>query len=123
MVLAKARVFARVAGWVGLLLGSIGFLTDDLFGLIQFDPTHNIVHLLFGFLGIAAAAQKKWTQYYTYVFGAIYVVLGIGGFFMPEVMGVELEATENLIHLALGTYGVYVALGKETTPPPPKTEE
>ncbi len=122
--MALAKVFARVAGWVGLLLAAIGFTTHDLFGMIQFDTTHNFIHLALGFLGIAAASKALWTKYYAYLFGAFYVLFGVVGFFMPQLhhVGVELEVTENLIHLALGTFGVYAALGLREKQPP-KTEE
>jgi len=122
--MALARVFARVAGWFGLLLALIGFTTTDLFGMIQFDMTHNIVHFVFGFLGIAAASKELWTRYYAYIFGAFYVLFGVLGFFLPTLhhVGVELEVTENLLHLALGTFGVYAALGLHKKQPP-KTEE
>jgi hypothetical protein len=90
--------------------------------MIQFDTPHNILHLVLGFMGIAAASKELWTRYYTYIFGAFYVLFGLAGFFVPQLLGIELEVTENLIHLALGTYGVYVALGKKPTPPPQPTE-
>lgn len=122
--MALAKVFARVAGWIGLLLAVIGFTTNDLFGMIQFDMTHNIIHLMFGFFGIAAASKELWTKYYAYIVGAFYVLFGVLGFFMPQLhhVGVELEVTENLLHLALGTLGVYAALGLREKQPP-KTEE
>ncbi|MFD2169445.1 DUF4383 domain-containing protein [Tumebacillus lipolyticus] len=108
-----AKVFARVAGWVMLLLGIIGFFMSDLFELIEFDTPHNIVHLVLGVLGIAAGQSVKWARLFAQVFGTIYLLVGIIGFFVPDFLGLHLELTENLIHVILGAWGLYAALGEK----------
>ncbi|ASS74541.1 hypothetical protein CIG75_05700 [Tumebacillus algifaecis] len=106
------KVYARVAGWIFLLIGLLGFFMNDLFGLIQFDTTHNIVHLVLGVLGIAAGQSVTWSRLYAQVFGTIYVLLGILGFFLPDLLGYHhLEVTENLVHVILGAWGLYAVLG------------
>jgi hypothetical protein len=109
------RVFARTAGWIMLLLGIIGFFVTDLFGLIQFDTTHNIFHLVLGILGIAAGQNVNWSKLFAQVFGAVYLLLGVIGFFLPEFLGLHLEATENLLHIILGAWGLYAILGEKDT--------
>jgi hypothetical protein len=106
-----AKTFARVAGWVALLLGVLGFFVSNLLDLIQFDTTQNVIHLVLGILGIAAGQSEKWAKAYAQVFGVIYLVIGITGFFFPELLGMHLEVTENLIHLILGAWGLYAVVG------------
>ncbi|MGZ4106380.1 MAG: DUF4383 domain-containing protein [Tumebacillaceae bacterium] len=105
-----AKAYARAAGWIALLLGIIGFFVTDLLGIIQFDTTHNIVFLVLGVLGIAAAQSAKWAKLYAQVFGAVYLVVGIIGFFLPSFLGMHLEVAENLLHIILGVWGLYAAL-------------
>lgn len=108
-----AKTFARVAGWLALLLGILGFFVSDLLGLIQFDTTHNVVHLVIGVLGIAAARQDNWAKLFGQVFGTVYLILGVVGFFLPELLGLHLEVAENLLHIILGAWGLYAVLGGE----------
>ncbi|PWK13901.1 DUF4383 domain-containing protein [Tumebacillus permanentifrigoris] len=109
------RTFARVAGWLFLLLGILGFFVTDLLGLIQFDSTHNIIHLVLGLVGIAAGQSDNAAKWFAKVFGVIYLLLGIVGFFFPMLAGLHLEVTENLVHLVVGAWGVYVGFGKTST--------
>ncbi|MFC4769044.1 DUF4383 domain-containing protein [Effusibacillus consociatus] len=107
-----AATFARVSGWIFIVLGILGFFINDLFGLIQFDSVHNAVHLLFGILGLAAAATNK-AQIYATILGAVYVLLGAVGFFLPSLLGIHLEALENILHLVLGVWGLFVGVYKK----------
>lgn len=106
-----AKAYARGAGWIALLLGIIGFFVTDLLGLIQFDKMHSIIHLVLGVLGIAAARSEKWAKHYAQILGSLYLVLGVLGFFLPSFLGMHLEVAENLLHILLGTWGLYTVLG------------
>lgn len=110
-----AKVYARAAGWIFLLIGILGFFITDLLGLIQFDTTHNIVHLVLGVLGIAAGQNANWSRLYAQVFGVIYLLLGVVGFFLADFLGLHLEVTENLVHIILGAWGLYAVLGEKET--------
>jgi Domain of unknown function (DUF4383) len=110
------KTFARVAGWLALLLGILGFFVTDLLGLIQFDLTTNIVNLVLGVIGIAAAQNANGAKAYALWLGAIYLIFGIIGFFFVELAGMHLEVTENLLHIVLGAWGLYAAFsGKSAT--------
>ena len=108
-----AKVFARTAGWLALLLGVLGFFVTDLLGLIHFDTPHNVVHLVLGILGIAAAQNVNWAKMYAQILGAVYFLLGLLGFFVPELLGIHLEVLENLLHILLGAWGLYAAFGEK----------
>ncbi|HEU4962288.1 MAG TPA: DUF4383 domain-containing protein [Bacilli bacterium] len=106
-----AKIFARVAGWLALLLGILGFFVTDLLGIIQFDTTQNIVYLVLGILGIAASRTDNWARLFGQVFGTVYLIVGVIGFFLPELLGLHLEVAENLLHIILGAWGLYAVLG------------
>ncbi|GAX90628.1 DUF4383 domain-containing protein [Effusibacillus lacus] len=107
-----ATTFARVAGWIFIVLGILGFFVNNLFGLIQFDVAHNAVHLLLGVLGLAAASGNQ-SQLYSAVVGAVLVILGAAGFFLPSMLGIHLEPVENILHLVLGGWGLYAGVYKK----------
>jgi hypothetical protein len=107
------KIFARAAGWLALILGILGFFVDDLLGLIQFDTIQNVVHLVIGVIGIAAAQNNNWAKLYAQLLGTIYLLLGIIGFFLPDLIGLHLEATENLLHILLGIWGLWAAFGEK----------
>jgi hypothetical protein len=105
-------IFARATGWVFLLLGATGLFTQDLGGWIQFDRPHTVLHFLFGFAGIAAG-RSRYSKPFAPLMGVLLVFIGICGFLLPQILDIHFEILENLIHLALGTWGVYIALGEK----------
>ncbi|MBL0386287.1 DUF4383 domain-containing protein [Tumebacillus sp. ITR2] len=110
-----AKTFARIAGWLALLLGIIGFFVTDLLGLIQFDTVQNIIYLVLGVVGIAAGQSEKAAMLFAKIIGPVYLIVGIIGFFFPDLNFIHLEVTENLIHILLGAWGAYVAYGKSSS--------
>jgi len=88
---------------------------------LGFDWTHNIVHvvlasiaLLVGFAGFGVNYARPYAQ----VFGAIYTALGITGFIVSDLGILHLEVGENLVHLAVGGYGLLAGFLGTMTPTP-----
>lgn len=106
--------YARVFGWVFLILGMIGLYTHDLWGVIQLDPIQTAIHFVFGFTGIAMG-HHKYTKEFSLFMGGLLVVIGIYGFLFVQLYTIHFEILENIIHILLGTWGVYIAWG-ETKP-------
>jgi hypothetical protein len=77
-----------------------------LLGIFQVSILHNIVHLLFGVAGLAAAATARASRLYLLVGGVIYLVLWLYGLFVAgaEHQGnfVPLNNADNWLHLGLG---------------------
>ncbi|PZE85333.1 DUF4383 domain-containing protein [Curtobacterium sp. MCLR17_039] len=113
---------ALVFGVVFLIVGIAGFipgLTMDmgtmsvaghgsmamLLGLFQVSVLHNIVHLLFGIVGLIAARTAVAARLYLLVGGIVYAVLFIYGLFTAGMMGganfVPLNSADNWLHLIL----------------------
>ena len=125
-----------VVGIVFLLVGVLGFIpgvtthsSDMMFaghdsmgkllGLFQVSVLHNIVHLLFGVVGVLAARSARTAKLYLIVGGIIYLVLWIYGLIIDPMSGanfVPLNTPDNWLHFVLGVgmIGLGVILGRST---------
>jgi Domain of unknown function (DUF4383) len=122
------RIFALVLGIVLLLIGIIGFFTptkqygvQEVFGLFDVDVVHNLIHVVSGILGIAAAFMG-WSRTFNRTFGIIYVVLGLVGlipalYFPSGAFGhdnglflglTHINAADHILHLVIGLAAVAV---------------
>ena len=106
---------AQIFGVVFILVALVGFYTGGMnmeadpatapaiFGMFPVNLLHNIVHLLFGIWGLAAARSYTGAKQYAQVAGAIYLVLAIVGYFSPSGFGfVPLGGNDVWLHLVLG---------------------
>jgi hypothetical protein len=89
----------------------------ELLGIFQVSVLHNIVHLLFGVAGIAAARTFGSARGYLIGGGVIYLVLWIYGLAIDhgsDANFVPLNDADNWLHLVLGIamIGVGLALGR-----------
>jgi hypothetical protein len=96
-----------VIGVVFLILGILGLILDTTHGSIlgfQVDLVHNLVHLVTGILGIAAA-MTGWSRLFNQVFGIIYLLLGLAGlipalYFGHRLLGlIQVNTADNVLHL------------------------
>lgn len=119
---------ALVVGIVFLLVGIAGFvpgLTSGdlagaghgsmamLLGIFQVSVLHNVVHLLFGVVGLLAARYPTGSRMYLVIGGLVYFVLWVYGLLTAGTMSganfVPLNWADNWLHLLLAV-GM-VALG------------
>jgi hypothetical protein len=108
-----ARTFALSLGVVLLLVGILGFvLVPDgglLLGIFAVDGPHNLVHVLSGILGIAAA-YGGWARVFCQGFGIVYLAVAVLGFGVGEgmVLGLmHVNMADNLLHLAIALPCLY----------------
>lgn len=101
----------RLVGGFGalfLLLGLTGLFVDDLFGLFHFDGMHNVVNLIFGVAGILASGREENAVWFAKFAGVVFGLLGIVGFFRPELFGLmRLDMAENVLHAVVGALALY----------------
>ena len=99
-----ARTVAAVFGAVYLLVGIVGFVLETpLLGLFEVNVLHNVVHILLGAILLYGAMSTPAAIQATRVVGAVLVVLGILGFFVPDGFGlVPLGGNDIWLHLATG---------------------
>ncbi len=116
------QVAALVTGVVFALVGILGFIPGittkygdlsfaghqseaHLLGLFQISILHNIVHLLFGVAGIAAARTVGAARGFLIGGGVIYLVLAVYGFVISQdspANFVPVNPADNLLHAVLG---------------------
>lgn len=105
-------MYAKVVGVALLLIAAVGFVAGDpkdgLLSLLNIDVVEDVIHLVTGallaFVGFSAANSAVKTV--VTGLGIIYLVVGIAGFFIPELFGLiphEYDVADNILHLALGS--------------------
>ena len=117
----SVQLVSGLFGAVFLLVGILGFvpgITQDLdtimfaghhsqaalLGIFQVSVLHNIVHLLFGIVGLLGLRSRGLAKTYLIVGGIVYAVLWIYGLVVPmESMGnfVPLNTADNWLHFVL----------------------
>src|SRR5829696_10411393 len=79
----RCRAVALVFGVSFLAVGVLGFVLNptggELLGIFAVNVLHNLVHLLFGIFGIAAAYVGR-SRFYLQGVGIIYLLLTVLGF-------------------------------------------
>jgi len=124
---------AMAVGAVFLLVGILGFIpgiTTDydtmtfaghesdakLLGIFEVSVLHNLVHLLFGVLGLALGRRADTAKYFLIGGGAIYLILWLYGLVIDtedSANFVPVNTADDWLHFVLGV-GM-IALGFLTT--------
>lgn len=103
-------LFGAVYVLVGLLgfavTGGVGFLATEgglLLGIFEVNPLHNIAHLLIGVaLLIAGLSNARAAKSANTTVGAVYLLLGVVGFFIAgtALNILALNTADHFLHLA-----------------------
>jgi hypothetical protein len=131
---APVQQAALAVGVLFLLVGVLGFIPGitthydmmtfaghhseaKLLGVFNVSVLHNIVHLLFGVLGLALAKTFTGARNYLIGSGVIYGVLWLYGLLVDQHSGanfVPLNTADNWLHfvLAAGMLALGVLLGR-----------
>ncbi|GAC1348607.1 MAG: hypothetical protein NVS4B7_18010 [Ktedonobacteraceae bacterium] len=117
------RIVALAIGIVMVIIGIIGFFipaenstgVQSLLGIFDVDLVHNLIHLLTGVLGIAAAFTG-WSRTFNRTFGVIYIVLGLVGlipalYFPSGSFGHDNGLFLGLTHLNAGDHILHLVVG------------
>ncbi|MGF0315532.1 DUF4383 domain-containing protein [Nocardia fluminea] len=119
---APIQLAALIVGAIFLLVGVLGFIpgvtTDydalrwaghesqaQLFGIFTVSVLHNLVHLVFGVLGLIAAAGAATARIFLLGGGAVYLALWVYGLLVDQHSDanfVPLDDADNWLHLGLG---------------------
>jgi len=85
----------------------------ELFGIFQVSVLHNIVHLLFGVLGIAAARRIAASRTYLIAGGVIYLALWVYGLVIErdsDANFVPVNKADDWLHFGLGVAMILLGL-------------
>jgi hypothetical protein len=120
--LSPAQLYALVFGTVLVAAGIIGFFyestfTDDesvrdaVFGILDVNGWHNVVHIATGGLGLLAFAAGAYAaRTYAFGLGAVYILVAIWGFIVGDgdsiLSIVPVNTEDNVLHLLIGLAGL-----------------
>ncbi|WP_374315279.1 DUF4383 domain-containing protein [Microbacterium sp.] len=121
------RLVATIFGAVYLVVGALGFAVTGgvgfiategglLLGIFEVNPLHNIAHLLIGAaLLIAGLSNARAAKTVNIVVGAVYLLLGVVGFFLvgTALNILALNTFDHFLHLASALVLLGVGLGAE----------
>ena len=120
-----ATIFGAVYLLVGLLgfafTGGVGFVATRgglILGIFEVNPLHNIAHLLIGAaLLIAGLTRVAAAKAVNTTVGAVYLLLGIVGFFLVGTGAniLALNTPDHFLHLVSAIVLLGVGLGAEKT--------
>jgi len=112
------RLIAVLFGIGFIFVGVAGFLPTFskeglLFGIFEVDSLHNIVHLVSGVIAIMAATSYRFTKIYFTVFGLIYTIVAIVGFWRNgDLFVMHVNMADNILHIVIGVISLYLGLYK-----------
>ncbi|WP_448073868.1 DUF4383 domain-containing protein [Georgenia yuyongxinii] len=123
-VVAIVFLLVGIAGFIPAITthyGSMSFAGPEsgamLLGIFQVSILHNVVHLLFGVLGLAMARRVSWARSYLIAGGFVYLLLWIYGLIIDrdsQANFIPLNDADDWLHLGL-TIGM-VLLGLVPAP-------
>jgi uncharacterized protein (UPF0333 family) len=130
-----ARLYALLVGATLVVAGIIGFFynsdfssgdavpRDAVFGILDVNGWHNVVHIATGALGLAAWASLAASRAYALGLGAVYIVVAVWGFALGDggviLDIIPINTPDSVLHLAIGVAGVIAGLAsgaRATTP-------
>jgi Domain of unknown function (DUF4383) len=120
---SPAKLFALVVGATLVVAGVIGFFynaefTDDksardaVFGILDVNGWHNVVHIATGVLGLLAfAGGSLWARFYALGLGVVYVAIAVWGFILGTdheslLSIVPINVEDDVLHAAIGVLGL-----------------
>ena len=123
---SPARLYAMVVGVVLVAAGVIGFFYESafssdesvrkaVFGVLDVNGWHNVIHIATGLLGIVAARTVASARTYCLLFGAVYLVVAVWGFILGgdgSILSiVPVNTQDSILHLLLaaGGFAAYAA--------------
>ena len=127
MINSPNRLLGIIFGAVYVLVGLLGFAVTSgvgfvatsgglLLGIFEVNPLHNIAHLVIGaallIAGLVSTMAAKATNG---TVGAVYLLLGIMGFFLVWTNAniLALNTADHILHLASAVLLIGVALGAD----------
>jgi hypothetical protein len=123
---SPAALYVGVVGAALVVAGIVGFFynatftsdestRDAVFGVLDVNGWHNIVHILTGVLGLLAfGAGAQAARTYALAFGVVYLAIAAWGFVLgggESILGiVPVNTEDNVLHLLLGLGGLGAGL-------------
>lgn len=109
-----AKIFMKFLGVVLVLVGVVGFFVPFT-GLLDLTITHNLIHLVTGIAALAVSGNSKNSALFAKVFGIVYLLVGVLGLFVTDIMGlIHLMPADNIIHFVIAIAALYFGFKSES---------
>jgi hypothetical protein len=133
---SPAMLYAGVVGATLVLAGIIGFfynaeftsdesVRDAVFGILDVNGWHNVVHILTGVLGLLAFGAGAYAaRTYAMALGIVYLAVAAWGFIVGDgdsiLSIIPVNTEDNILHLLLaaGGFAAYAASSRAPEPRP-----
>jgi hypothetical protein len=122
---SPAGIYAGLVGATLVIAGIVGFFysssfgspgnVDAVFGILDVNGWHNIVHILTGVLGLLAFGAGVYAaRQYALVVGVVYIVVALWGFIVgsgDQILSIiPVNTEDNVLHLLIGITGLLAGL-------------
>jgi Domain of unknown function (DUF4383) len=136
---SPARLYAGLVGATLVVAGIIGFFyssdfgspgdVDAVFGILDVNGWHNVVHILTGALGLLAFSAGVYAaRQYALALGVLYLIVAAWGFIVgdgDQILGIiPVNTEDNVLHLLIGLTGLaagFATAEARTAPADPAT--
>lgn len=111
------RILAILFGIIFIFIGVAGFIPSMkpngfLFYFFEVDLVHNIVHLVTGVIAIMAATNANAAKIYFQVFGIIYAIVAILGFWRNgDLFIMHFNMADNFLHVVIAIVALLIGFG------------
>lgn len=108
------RMIAVLFGIAFIFAGVAGFLPTFtrhgmLFDTFAIDSLHNVIHLVSGVLAIMAATSYRYTRLYFQIFGILYALVAIMGFYRHgDLILMQVNTADNILHIVIAVIALYL---------------
>ena len=94
----------------------------DVFGVLDVNGWHNLVHIATGLVGLAVWRSYGGARAYALGLAVVYTVVAIWGFVIgsgESILGfIPINTEDNILHLLIALAGLFAGLATPSTPPP-----
>jgi hypothetical protein len=132
---SPAQAWAKLIGAVLVILGIVGFFysatfgspgkVDAVFGVLDVNGWHNLLHIATGVLGLMLARSYSSARLYCFLLAAVYVVVAIWGFIVGDgnsILGfLPVNTEDNVLHTIIAVVSLIVGFGTPAVPAPSAT--
>jgi hypothetical protein len=95
---------------------------DDVFGVLDVNGWHNVVHIATGLAGLAVWRSYGAARAYAIALGVVYTGVAIWGFVIgsgESILGfLPINTEDNVLHLLIALAGLFAGVLTPATPQP-----
>jgi hypothetical protein len=108
LVFGAIYLAVGIIGFLPFLGGSVTMTNSKLLGLFNINLLHNLVHIVIGIAGLAAAASLANSRRFCQVVGVVLLLLGVLGVFVANPLGLlYIGGLDIGLHLVSGAVLAY----------------